>query len=205
MTEARARPGLELSPGVRTAAGVGSLALGAVASWSDLLLVVGGRVVPGWGVSAVLFVLALVLRRIFVRAGRRGDAVLLPAARPGWPRSTTVLLIVAAVSGIAWGALDDLISDARYYVLRPTGPSGCTAVVRETSFLVIGDGEAYAVGRTGLALGEAGSWVVDDGYRPVAAGTYKLEWERDGGLLVVSGSGTDPVVRGGMTDIDCGW
>ncbi|MFD4877549.1 hypothetical protein ACFWOB_29870 [Streptomyces sp. NPDC058420] len=205
MTEARARPGLELSPGVLTAAGVGSLAFGAVASWSDLLLVVGGRVVPGWGVSAVLFVLALVLYRIFVRAGRRGDAVLLSVVRPGWLRWTTVLLIVAAVSGIAWGAFDDLISDARYYVLRPTGSGGCTAVVRETSFLVIGNGEAYAVGRTGLALGEAGSWVVDDGYRPVAAGTYKLDWERDGGLLVISGSGTDPVVRGGMTDIDCGW
>ncbi|MFJ2890857.1 hypothetical protein ACIO53_32890 [Streptomyces sp. NPDC087305] len=205
MTEARARPGIELSPGALTAAGVGSLALGAAASWSDLLLVVGGRVVPGWGVSAVLFALALVLWRSFVRAGRRGEAVLLSVVRPGWLRPTTVLLIVAAVSGIAWGALDDLISDARYYVLRPTGPGGCTAVVRETSFLVIGDGEAYAVGRTGLGLGEAGSWVVDDGYRPVAAGTYELDWERDGGLLVISGSGTDPVVRGGMTDIDCGW
>ena len=205
MTEARARPGVELSPGALTAAGVGSLALGTVASWSDLLLVVGGRVVPGWGVSAVLFVLALVLWRSFVRAGHRGEAVLLSVVRPGWLRPATVLLIVAAVSGIAWGALDDLISDARYYVLRPTGPGGCTAVVRETSFLVIGNGEAYAVGRTGLALGEAGSWVVDDGYRPVAAGTYKLDWERDGGLLVISGSGTDPVVRGGMTDIDCGW
>ncbi|MFE2885774.1 hypothetical protein [Streptomyces sp. NPDC059272] len=205
MTEARARPGLELSPGALTAAGVGSLALGAVASWSDLLLVVGGRVVPGWGVSAVLFVLALVLWRVFVRAGRRVEAVLLSVVRPGWLRPVTVLLIVAAVSGIAWGALDDLISDARYYVLRPTGPGGCTAVVRETSFLVIGNGEAYAVGRTGLALGEAGSWAVDDGYRPVAAGTYKLDWGRDGGLLVISGSGTDPVVRGGMTDIGCGW
>ncbi|MFJ3418563.1 MULTISPECIES: hypothetical protein [unclassified Streptomyces] len=205
MTEARARPGIELSPGALTAAGVGSLALGAVASWSDLLLVVGGRVVPGWEVSAVLFALALVLWRSFVRAGRRSEAVLLSVVRPGWLRPATVLLIVAAVSGIAWGALDDLISDARYYVLRPTGPGGCTAVVRETSFLVIGDGEAYAVGRTGLALGEAGSWVVDDGYRPVAAGTYELDWEQDGGLLVISGSGTDPVVRGGMTDIDCGW
>ncbi|WP_328831373.1 hypothetical protein OHT77_29085 [Streptomyces sp. NBC_00252] len=205
MTEARARPGIELSPGALTAAGVGSLALGAVASWSDLLLVVGGRVVPGWGVSAVLFALALLLWRSFVRAGRRSEAVLLSVVRPGWLRPATVLLIVAAVSGIAWGALDDLISDARYYVLRPTGPGGCTAVVRETSFLVIGDGEAYAVGRTGLALGEAGSWVVDDGYRPVAAGTYELDWEQDGGLLVISGSGTDPVVRGGMTDIDCGW
>ena len=161
--------------------------------------------VPGWGVSGVLFVLALVLWRTFVRAGRRGDAVLLSVVRAGWLRSTTVLLIAVAVSGIAWGALDDLISEARYHVLRPTGPGGCTAVVRETSFLVIGNGEAYAVGRTGLAWGEAGSWVVDDGYRPVAAGAYELDWESDGGLLLISGTGTDPVVGGGMTDIDCGW
>jgi hypothetical protein len=195
----------ELSPAVLTAAGVGSLALAAVASWSDLLLVVGGRVVPGWGVSGVLFVLALVLWRTFVRAGRRGDAVLLSVVRAGWLRSTTVLLIAVAVSGIAWGALGDLINEARYYVLRPTGPGGCTAVVRETSFLVIGNGEAYAVGRTGLAWGEAGSWVVDDGYRPVAAGTYTLDWGSDGGLLLIGGTGTDPVVGGGMTDIDCGW
>ncbi|MFM9559416.1 hypothetical protein ACKI19_45135, partial [Streptomyces caniscabiei] len=61
--------------------------------------------------------------------------------------------------------MDDLVSDAEYHVLRPPGPGGCTAVVRETSFLVIGSGEAYAVGRTGLALGESGSWTVDDGYR----------------------------------------
>lgn len=53
------------------------------------------------------------------------------------------------------------------------------------------------MGRTGLAWGEAGSWVVDDGYRPVAGGTYKLDWERDGGLLLISGTSTDPVLRGG--------
>ncbi|MFD4559662.1 hypothetical protein ACFWP5_35990 [Streptomyces sp. NPDC058469] len=70
---------------------------------------------------------------------------------------------------------------------------------------MIGNGEAYAVGRTGLAWGEAGSWTVDDGYWPVAGGTYELDWDRDGGLLLISGTSTDPVLRGAMTDIDCGW
>ncbi|MCC9740984.1 hypothetical protein [Streptomyces sp. MNU89] len=107
--------------------------------------------------------------------------------------------------GTTWGTVDDLISGAEYHVLRPAGPEGCTVVVRETSFLVIGNGEAYAVGATGLALGESGSWVVDDGYRPFDAGTYELDWGRDGGLLRVSGTGTDPVVSGGLTDIGCGW
>ncbi|MCX4993095.1 MULTISPECIES: hypothetical protein [unclassified Streptomyces] len=95
-------------------------------------------------------------------------------------------------------------SDAEYLVLRPAGPGGCTVVVRETSFLVIGNGEAYAVGRSGLALGESGSWTVDDGYRPVGAGAYELDWGRDGGLLRVSGTSTDPVTAGGSADIDCG-
>jgi hypothetical protein len=34
------------------------------------------------------------------------------------------------------------------------------------------------------------------------AGTYELNWGRDGGLLRISGTSTDPVVRGGTTDID---
>ncbi|MFF7858734.1 hypothetical protein [Streptomyces sp. NPDC007904] len=101
--------------------------------------------------------------------------------------------------------MDDLISDAEYHVLRPAGPEGCTVVVRETSFLAIGNGEAYAVGHTGLALGESGSWTVDDGYRPVAAGTYALGWGRDGGFLRISGTSTDPVINGGSADINCGW
>ncbi|WP_406197940.1 hypothetical protein OG920_24620 [Streptomyces europaeiscabiei] len=106
--------------------------------------------------------------------------------------------------GTAWGAVDDLVSDAEYHVLRPPGPGGCTAVVRETSFLVIGSGEAYAVGRTGLALGESGSWTVDDGYRPIDTGTYELAWGRNGGLLQISGTSTDPVLHGGPVDVDCG-
>jgi hypothetical protein len=114
------------------------------------------------------------------------------------------LLIVTAALGTTWGAVDDLISNVEYRVLRPAGPGGCTAVVRETSFLVTGNGEVYAVGRTGLALGESGSWTVDDGYRPIDAGTYELSWGREGGHLRISGTSTDPVLRGTSTDIDCG-
>ncbi|BBC95406.1 hypothetical protein SRO_4230 [Streptomyces rochei] len=160
------------------------------------MLVVRGQVVPGWGVSAVLLGLAVVLRWGLHRVGG--------TARSRWVRVGSRVLIGVAVFGTVWGAVDDLVSDARYVVLRPVGPGGCTAVVRETSFLVIGNGEAYAVGRTGLALGAAGSWTVDDGYRPVAGGTYTLDWGPGGGLLQVRGTSTDPVVHGGLTDIDCG-
>ncbi|WP_141765360.1 hypothetical protein [Streptomyces malaysiensis] len=194
-----------LSPAVSTAAGIGSLALAVVASWSSLLLVVRGRVVPGWGVSAALLVMALVLRWALTRAGRPADASSLPRKRPTSARTASRLLIATAVLGTAWGAVDDLTSGAEYHVLRPAGPGGCTAVVRETSFLVIGNGEAYAVGRTGLALHESASWTVDDGYRPVDAGTYELNWGRGGGFLRISGTSGDPVVRGGSADIDCGW
>ncbi|MET9904199.1 hypothetical protein [Streptomyces sp. NPDC006446] len=205
VTGTSAQQGPRLSPTSSTAAGVGSLALAALASWSSLLLVVRGRVVPGWAVSAALLAMALVLRWALARAGRTAGASRLPRERARWARLGTTLLIVTAVLGTAWGAVDDLISDAHYLVLRPEGPGGCTVVVRETSFLVIGNGEAYAVGRSGLALGESGSWTVDDGYRPVGAGAYELDWGRDGGLLRVSGTSTDPVTAGGSADIGCGW
>ncbi|KUN82112.1 hypothetical protein [Streptomyces griseoruber] len=173
-----------------------------MASWSSLLLVVQGRVVPGWGLSAAFLVLALVLRRVLTRRGPAGASGL-SRQRAGWVRLGGRLLIGAAVLGIAWGALDDLVSGAKYYVLRPAGPEGCTAVVRETSFLVIGTGEAYAVGRTGLALGMSGRWTVDDNRRPVEAGAFELTWGRDGGLLRVDGTANDPVIGGGAADIDC--
>ncbi|WP_328544434.1 hypothetical protein [Streptomyces europaeiscabiei] len=203
MTEA-AQHRVRLSPAVSTATGLGILALAAAASWGSLLLVVRGRVIPGWGVSAALLVVSLALRWALTRVDLPTDASRLPRKRAGWARLGSRLLIVTAVLGTAWGAVDDLVSDAEYHVLRPPGPGGCTAVVRETSFLVIGSGEAYAVGRTGLALGESGSWTVDDGYRPIDTGTYELAWGRNGGLLQISGTSTDPVLRGGPVDVDCG-
>lgn len=76
-------------------------------------------------------------------------------------------------------------------------------IVRETSWLMIGGGEAYTVGRTGIAWGASGSWTVDDGYRPVADGNHLLEWGRTDGSLTVGGTATDPVLDGGVIGIDC--
>lgn len=199
MTEGRTQSSAGWSSALAAAAGTGSLALVAVASWSGLLLVVRGRVVPGWGVSATLLVVALLLCRALTRAGTAG----LPRT---WAKGTRLgnrLLIGAAVLGIVGGALSDLLWSARYQVLNPAGPGGCTAVVRETSFLMAGAGEAYAVGRTGLALGSAGSWTTDDGHRPVAAGDYELIWDRTVGVLRVDGTATDPILDGGATAIAC--
>ena len=168
-------------------------ALAAVASWGDVLLVALGLVVPGWATGAVLLVVALVL--VLVLAARRSTV----------ERAVSGLVVAAAGLGCVVGALDDVASTADYRVLQPAGPHGCTAVVRETSFLKIGNGEVYAVGPTGVAMGRSGTWVVDDGYRPVAEGTYDLHWGRDGGTLAVRGTEADPVIGGGLHDIDCGW
>lgn len=122
MTEERTQRSVSLSPTVSTAVGTGSLALAAVASWSSLLLVVQGRVIPGWGVSAALLVMSFVLRRALTRAGGPADASGLPRKRAPRARLGNVLLIVTAVLGTGWGAVDDLISEADYQVLRPAGP-----------------------------------------------------------------------------------
>lgn len=69
MDEPRAMRRERGAPAVRTAVGVGGICLAAVASWSSTLLVVRGQVVPGWGVSAVLLGLAVVLRWGLHRVG----------------------------------------------------------------------------------------------------------------------------------------
>ncbi|WP_166021199.1 hypothetical protein [Streptomyces chilikensis] len=207
MTEVRARRNRALSPATFTTVVIGGLVLAAVAAWGSLLLVVQGRVIPGWGVSAALLVAVLVFRWAFTRRRRRdGTSPLgLPRKQAEWARRTSALLIVTAVLGTVLEATADLLVSAEYHVLHPEGPEGCTAVVRETSFLVIGDGEVFAVGRTGLAFGTAGSWTVDDGYRPVEEGAYELDWGEETGALRIIGTITDPVVRSDMDGIDCWW
>lgn len=175
------------------------LVLAAAAGWGNVLLVILGQVIPGWAVSAALLVVSLVLMRVVVRSTTE------PSRRPARARVLRGLLVAAAGLGCAVGVLDDLGSSSDYRVLEPTGPNGCTAVVRETSFLKIGNGEVYAVGPVGIAMWRSGSWVVDDGYRPIAEGTYDLRWGRDGGTLAIRGTEGDPVVGGGLHEIDCGW
>ncbi|MGX1369748.1 hypothetical protein RKD19_005107 [Streptomyces canus] len=186
------------------------LVLAAVASWGGVLVVVAGRVFPAWVLGGALAVVALVLmgvHRVRERstAPVEGDGDTAVTAGRYVPRRLGyVLLTVLAVASVGFGALGDL--GAQYFVLRPRGPGGCTAVVRETAFLMAGRGEVYGVGgwgSTGVAWGSSGSWFADDGYRPVAEGSYELTWGRGGGVLVVQGRSGDPVYPA-IHSVGCG-
>ena len=156
----------------------------AVGGGFGLLLLWGGVVMPGWAISASLLLvtagLALV-RALLGHRARRG---------PRWPRRRWGLLAVATgvVSGIL--ALGDL--GATYTVLPSSGPGTCRAVVREHSFLFAGSGDLYVVGPTGLGR-PVSSWTADDGYEPVASGTYDFGWVDGEAHLSVSGRPGDPV------------
>ncbi|MEE1753294.1 hypothetical protein [Streptomyces sp. SP18CS02] len=177
----------------------GCLLLALVAGWGDLLLVVMGRAVPGWVLSGALLLALLVL--VLGRAVRRRPAARATTASGRFPpRRLITLPAVAAGLGCAFGALADL--GAEYHVLEPRGPDGCRAVVRETAFLFSGSGEVYAVGATGIGR-PGSSWTADDGYRPVASGTYELSWGHGGGVLAVHGTTGDPVFPG-LHEVDCG-
>ncbi|MFH9618858.1 hypothetical protein ACH4MM_34850 [Streptomyces pratensis] len=178
------------------------LLLGAVVGWSDLLLLVMGHVVPGWTVSAGLFFVSLVL--MGVHAARRLSADDRTLSGRALPRVALGLLAATAGLGCAAGAFSDFMGSAEYRVLEPAGPDGCVAVVRETSFLKISDGEVYAVGSSGVAWRESGSWMADDMHRPVAEGTYELDWNRSGGTFRVGGTATDPIVSADLNPLDCG-
>ncbi|MFI0541920.1 hypothetical protein ACH3VS_23875 [Streptomyces sp. WSLK1-3] len=145
----RARPAAR-PPFPYPAVSVLGLVLAAVASLGGVLVVVAGRVVPAWVLGGALAVVSLVLRGVHrVRARRsapvEGDGDTAVTAGRYVPRRLGyVLLTVLAVASVGFGALGDL--GAQYFVLRPRGPGGCTAVVRETAFLMAGRGEVYGVG-----------------------------------------------------------
>jgi hypothetical protein len=177
----------------------GCLVLAVAAGWSDVLFVVLGHVFPGWAVGAVLLLPWPVLVRVGA-ARRRSDNGRMAAGRRVIPwRVVRGLLAAAAGAGSVVGWLSDMGAD--YHVLRPEGPGGCTAVVREESFLG-GRGEVYVSGPIGIVRRPAGSWWTDDGYRPIAEGTYELRWSRNGGTLTVRGDEVDPVMNGEHR-IDC--
>ncbi|MGW9438072.1 hypothetical protein [Streptomyces sp. NPDC055607] len=164
-----------------------------------MLVVVLGLVLPGWEVAAIMASTTLVLARLVL--GRRraeGDQASARRTIPAW--CVYAVIIAATTPGIAIGALGDLNSE--YHVLRPVGPRGCTVVAQKTSFFFYGDGELYVTDAVGFAWRPQGSWQTDDGYRPIAAGTYGLRWNRGGGTLVVHGTEAKPVTDG-RHDVGC--
>ena len=178
-------------------------AVAVVGHWCGLLLIVDAHAVPGWALGGALLVAALTIRLAGRRARRYGQTR--TGATTGFGRGRRALTTVASLTvvGCVLSGLADV--PATYQVLRPAGPGGCRAVVRETAFLFAGGGDVY----TGYVIGPIGvarrgsSWTADDGYRPVAAGTYRLSWGTGGGSLAVEGTDVDPV-QPALHEVGCG-
>ena len=163
-------------------------------------LVWGPMVAPGWVVSTAFLFASLVIAVIRASTRRRlGRAS--GEAQHRHPSGWWVALTVIAVVCTGLLGFGDVALGARYTVLQPSGPSFCEAVVRETSFLMSGGGELYAVGFGGIAR-PVSSWTADDGYRPIDSGTYEFTWTTGGALLKVHGNGHDPVWPG-LHGFDC--
>lgn len=161
--------------------------LAAVVSWTELILVVPGRVLPHWAVAGIALLAAAVLR---IRSRSRPSGL-------WWAAFALPAAVAAAGAGL--GGAGDLGAD--YRVLDPAGPDGCRAVVRENSFLVIGDGTVYAVNGAGFAF-PGSTWIADDGTRPIAAGQYDLSWGERSGVLKLHGREGDPVMPA-LHGVDC--
>lgn len=163
-------------------------AVTAVAQLGALLLVMGGSVLTFWAISGILLAASVMLRLVAGRAVRGAALPPLPVHFRLW-RS----LVASAVCLICLGgAFSDL--GASYRVLNPPAANGCRAVVREFSFLFAGSGDVYTVKFGGIGL-RASSWTTDDGYEPVARGSYTLDWDENTGVLNLLG-GIDPVWPG---------
>ncbi|MBT2547255.1 hypothetical protein [Arthrobacter sp. ISL-65] len=160
-------------------------AVTALANLGGLVLVIAGGVLPGWAITAMLLAASLALLLITRRATGGGSRT---------RRNALIsLLYRLVVFGVGLSSLTGALGDlsATYHVLEPEGPNGCRAVAREYSFLFAGSGQVYAVGRSGIGT-RVSSWTTDDGYEPIADGSYRLRWEADGGILRLMG-GIDPV------------
>jgi hypothetical protein len=186
---------------LRMCLGLCGAALAVVLSWLGWVLVVGDRVVPGWVVGAALLVVALVLLW-FPRSARVPAADEASGARraiPCWIRAVGTGL---AVVGLGLAAAGDLFFGAQYQVLASGNADGCRVVTREASFLMAGSGDIYVVRNLGVGR-RTGTWVADEGYRPIREGSYDLALAPDGGTLTVRGTTNDPVMPS-THPIDCG-
>ena len=116
-------------------------------------------------------------------------------SRTGRPRpANRVLISLLCLTLVGLHALWSLAMTT-YTVLDPAGPDGCRVVVRESTFLLSGDGSAGVVGRHGGPVRLTGSYKVNDGGTPVRDGSYELTWGSQGSasLSVPQSYDPDPV------------
>lgn len=180
--------------GWSAASGLVAAALALAGGLIGFVLVWGAQVVPAWAVSTVLLVVAVALlsvrARMRERRGRRSGEQGPATRRPVIWTAAWVVGAATVALGSALGFLAD--RPATYTVLGAAGPGSCQVAVREWSFLFAGDGAVYAVGPGGLGM-EVGSWTADDGYAPVASGTYDLDWDDETAVLSLHSTPGNPV------------
>ena len=153
-------------------------------------LFVGGLLV---GTAGVVMSVVERHRRPGVREPRRRGS--------GAGRAVAIAMLVVTagvVAGLGWLFSHD--TDAM--VLEPPSAGGCRVVVQEHSLLMSGSGTVFVLPAHDLVARRVSRYSTDDGYRPVASGSYSLTWTGEQGLLEVSGSGSDPVWPG-LHEIDC--
>jgi hypothetical protein len=160
---------------------------GPLLAYPGPLVFVAGSPVPRvatWLGVAVLVVALAVARRTRLGGGYRpGTAASLVNALLG-------VVLFSATFLTWWG------DNSEYLEVGPPSVAGCRAWVEESAFLVIGNGASYSAGPWQPIAFPSGSWVVDDGYRPVRAGQYSVIWSEDGRSVSVGvvGTSTQPVV-----------
>ncbi len=160
---------------------------GPLLAYPGPLVIVAGhpvpRVVTSLAVAGLVIALAIA-RRTPMGGGYR------PAVAASIGASLLGVALLIATFFTWWGSNNDYIEVGRPSV------AGCRAWVEESSFLFIGNGSSYSAGPWQPLAFPSGSWVVDDGYRPVSEGQYTLSWSEDGRSVAVGvfGTSADPVV-----------
>ena len=80
-----------------------------------------------------------------------------------------------------------ILGTTSWVLLDPTGPTGCRAVVEESSFLMAGSGRVGTVGRLGL-LDLQSDVTTDDGGTPASDGGYRVGWQESEAVVELTGS-----------------
>ncbi|SFB30634.1 hypothetical protein [Cellulomonas marina] len=94
------------------------------------------------------------------------------------PRALLAVVVAVAWASAGWVAF--LGWAACWSVPEPAGPGGCRVVVKEISFLLLGGGDVFVLAPGQRVLDDPQTtYGADDGYPPIAAGTYSLRWEGD--------------------------
>lgn len=181
----------------------------ALASWTrDWVepVVVAGFVPRRWhAVGAVMLVgFGLLVSAALVRAAsddRVAEAPRRPLLRRVAAGAVTTLAVLGSATGFAVVSLSDAVTT--FHVLEPASDTGCRVVVAENSLLLMGSGAVYVLPSGTHRPHLKASYVADDGYRPISAGTYRLRWDASTAHLTLWGTQDQPIVDYDAPPLPC--